>query len=133
MLLRAVSTVTVLLSAASCRRNMCTHTIMSAEIITQKTPYRITNIPYSEPKERPQPTVAMETLNATGPSYGCTSILCPDIYCSYLFQVLRRQTAFTHRCNSHNGSYHTIQGICKPLVSVSHSNICLAVKTLQAM
>lgn len=72
------------------------------------------NLPFSDSKQYPQPTVAMETLAAGGPSYGLTSLFYTVVYYSYPCQVLR-QTAVILCCESHKGSCHTIQQIYKPL------------------
>lgn len=91
---------------------------------------RSLNPPLSDSKQSPRPTVAMETLAATGPSYGCSRLISLWYTVVIPAKYQGRQTAVIHCCKSHKGSCHTSEAIYKPWGSVSHGNVCLAVKTL---
>lgn len=107
-----------------------THNMIAQQICRESV---IILISHSHTVNKPlSTTVAMETLSAAGHSHGRTSLLC-TVLCSAIVvpaEYWGRQTAVIHCCRSHKGSCHTIQQIHKPQGLMSHSNICLAVKTL---
>lgn len=60
------------------------------------------------------------------------ALVCSTLWHGIVIPAKHRsgQNAVIHSCKTHKGCCHTILQICKPLGLMSHSNVCLAVKTL---